>query len=584
VQAAIGNDTLLPKIAESAGPQIPQTLEMPGAVERKATDLAELDLDRSALNDQDQPNEDAQAPRPLLENGVSRRWSERFLIFLLPEAPRPLENGVPRRWSERFFAATGVIFLALAFLPNGLKKGMTWYIVAHSLVLLCMAASIVCTFVGNTHPRMLLFLARQPDFAQVVIIALVDWLRVLLWPDAGWETTERISNTTTFITRLVFFTFDSLKGMSRWFRLFMSFLFFLGNFYNILSSYFMEPATTLFVVEATNTTFSSTTVKAGVATTMLSVTLSMFVIIWYDKNFQYSAMYRSHLPKLAVETAWMEPGSDEIQDRVEDREAAGAVWRGWLRKSEAAMLLSVVVFSFSVMMSSTALAHTDNGNESVLFIVLRVISLALGLTGAGFYFKNNVSWRRLKFTFLLSTEGRLWLFYTLVYTATGLVAPAEDSQFTSVLGTVYNACGFTLWLLFESTKMISRTMLITCTFGVAITLASFIYLTIYVWQDDSLLADLNGAGLRGVLTRYDLQRTCAFNLLVLMAMSLMNLSDHSYFILVSGTVSRRQILELEKLSDDPDGGNDTVVEHSLQWLLSQHSEILSRTSTDSTVS
>jgi hypothetical protein len=132
--------------------------------------------------------------------------------------------------------------------------------------------------------------------------------------------------------------------------------------------------------------------------------------------------------------------------------------------------------------------------------------------------------------------------------------------------------------------MISRTMLITCTFGVAITLASSIYLTTYVWQDDSLLADLNGAGLRGVLTRYDLQRTCAFNLLVLMAMSLMNLSDHSYFILVSGTVSRRQILELEKLSDDPDGGNDTVVEHSLQWLLSQHSEILSRTSTDSTVS
>ena len=530
------------------------------AVERKATDLAELDLDRSALNDQDQPNEDAQAPRPL-------------------------ENGVPRRWSERFFAATGVIFLALVFVPWELKKGMTWYIVAHSLVLFCMVAFLVCMFVGNTHPRMLLFLVRQPAFAQVVIIALVDWLRVLLWPDVGWETTERISNTTTFITRLVFFTFDSLKGMSRWFRLFMSFLFFLGNFYNIISAYFMDPATTLFVVEATNTTFSSTTVKSGVATTMLSVTLSMFVIIWYDKDFQYSAMYRSHLPKLAVETAGMEPGSDEMQDRVEGREAAGAVWRGWLRKSEAAILLSVVVFSFSVMMSSTALAHTDNGNESVLFIVLRVISLALGLTGAGFYFKNNVSWRRLKFTFLLSTEGRLWLFYTLVYTATGLMAPAEDSQFTSVLGTVYNACGFTLWLSFESTKMISRTMLITCTFGVAITLASFIYLTIYVWQDDSLLADLNGAGLRGVLTRYDLQRTCAFNLLVLMARSLknvvqVNLSDNSYFILVSGTVSRRQILELEKLSDDPDGGNDTVVEHSLQWLLSQHSEILTRTSTE----
>jgi hypothetical protein len=68
-------------------------------------------------------------------------------------------------------------------------------------------------------------------------------------------------------------------------------------------------------------------------------------------------------------------------------------------------------------------------------------------------------------------------------------------------------------------------------------------------QDDVVLADLNGVGVPGVVTRYAVQRTCLINLLLLMAGALknslkMNLSQNSYFVLVSGQVRRKQILEI----------------------------------------
>ena len=64
-----------------------------------------------------------------------------------------------------------------------------------------------------------------------------------------------------------------------------------------------------------------------------------------------------------------------------------------------------------------------------------------------------------------------------------------------------------------------------------------------------MLADLNGVGVPGVVTRYAVQRTCLINLLLLMAGALknslkMNLSQNSYFVLVSGQVRRKQILEI----------------------------------------
>ena len=102
-----------------------------------------------------------------------------------------------------------------------------------------------------------------------------------------------------------------------------------------------------------------------------------------------------------------------------------------------------------------------------------------------------------------------------------------------------------------------------------------IYFSAFVWQDDAVLADLNGVGVSGTLTRYAVKRTCLINLSLLMAGSLVtvvkkNLTDNSYFVLVTANVLRREILEVELLSDDPDGHHDLVGFNSLQRRLTQH--------------
>ena len=138
------------------------------------------------------------------------------------------------------------------------------------------------------------------------------------------------------------------------------------------------------------------------------------------------------------------------------------------------------------------------------------------------------------------------------------------------------ALGLITWLSLESVQQISRVMHITITFTLASTLVTVIYLSAYVWQDDAVLADLNGVGVPGILTLYATQRTCFINLLLLMAGALSvsvtkSLPDGSYFLLVTGNVTRRQILEAESLSDYPNGDNDLIVQNSLEHSLSRHS-------------
>jgi hypothetical protein len=50
-----------------------------------------------------------------------------------------------------------------------------------------------------------------------------------------------------------------------------------------------------------------------------------------------------------------------------------------------------------------------------------------------------------------------------------------------------------------------------------------------------------------------------------------NLTDNSYFVLVSGNVLRREILEVESLSSDLDGDNDFIVDNnSLEKILCKY--------------
>jgi hypothetical protein len=182
-------------------------------------------------------------------------------------------------------------------------------------------------------------------------------------------------------------------------------------------------------------------------------------------------------------------------------------------------------------------------------LALRGIAIALLCGGSCVFFHGNVNWRRLKYTFS-STQGLLWMFYTLIYAMAGLSRPRGTDYVSSALGVVYVTLGFIAWLSLESVQQISRVMHMAITFIAALTLVVNIYLTAYVWKDDVVLADLNGVGVPGILTLYAIQRTCFINMLLLMAGSLVtvvkkNLSDNRYFIFISGNVLRREILEVD---------------------------------------
>ena len=201
------------------------------------------------------------------------------------EPPEPLENGEPRRWAEFCVAASSVILIGLAMVPSRLKKGQMWYTAAQSLILIIAIVLVMRLFWGNTHIKMIRFLSGKKIFVQVVILTLIDWLQVMIMPAPGWEVTVRISFTTATLTRLVFICLDSLKGLSRWFRLFSAFMFIFGNFLSVFQAYFVNSAAILYTISATNTTITTSAVRAGVGTTIVTLTASMLVTIWQDKDF-----------------------------------------------------------------------------------------------------------------------------------------------------------------------------------------------------------------------------------------------------------------------------------------------------------
>ena len=75
-------------------------------------------------------------------------------------------------------------------------------------------------------------------------------------------------------------------------------------------------------------------------------------------------MGRSYLPKLAVETAGIEPGSAEIELILDQRDTAVAAWRGWPRMSAVVILVSIAVFLFSIVLDATAPVYDVDGRKT----------------------------------------------------------------------------------------------------------------------------------------------------------------------------------------------------------------------------
>jgi hypothetical protein len=287
--------------------------------------------------------------------------------------------------------------------PASYKQGQLWYTVAQVLVLCFFIVSYLCLFWGNTHTTLLRFLYRKKIFAQVVCLSVLDFVQRMAAPEPGWEATDRIQAITALVSRLAFFCTDSVQGVSAWFRLLTAVNFTIANLLLITQACLLNTPVPMYFINATNTTITNTQVQVSVCSSMVTLTLQMIVTIWKDPDFQFCALYRSYLPKLAVETAGIEPVSDEMDHIIEKRNAGTVAWRGWPRtRPTMAVLGSVLVFLALIAPGTTSRF------ESLLLITLRLISLALGLAGASALLFNNLNWALFKFTFT-SVKGTLTL-------------------------------------------------------------------------------------------------------------------------------------------------------------------------------
>jgi hypothetical protein len=224
---------------------------------------------------------------------------------------------------------------------------------------------LACLFFGNTHMKLLIFLAVNGIFWQVVVLTLVDCVRIMVWLEEGWEVSDRITGTTNLLFRLAFFCMDALKGSSRRFRVFIAALCLLGNMLPMVQAYFLDTPITIYTINATNTTITTTGIKASVGTTLFSLTLTAIINIWNDPAYQYFSLVQSFLPKMAIDAAGLDPGSPEMRLLLEEQKAAQAAWVGWPSKGAVFMLLSIFVY-----LASLGVPYDEDGNESKLVIGL----------------------------------------------------------------------------------------------------------------------------------------------------------------------------------------------------------------------
>jgi hypothetical protein len=360
-------------------------------------------------------------------------------------------------------------------------------------------ASWACLFTNNTHTKIIRYLAVSAVFWQVVLLALADFVLTL-----AFETNQTAHYAcTALLYRVCFFCMDGLVGITRWVRLAMLGLFFSANLYDVYRTYFEEASETVAYVKATNSTIGSTGISTSVSSTFCTLSLRMIVTVWKDHDFLYSATCSSYLPKLCIDAAGLKDSSaSTLSLKLAEREAATEAWKGPILPGSYLVLGSILVYALSLVLAAmkASIVYGLDGRETHSFIALRVFSLVLLALGCFVFFKGNVSWKRLIYT-LKSLEGRLWIFYVGVYAAAGLVAPDYSIPVSSRLGVLYAACGFMLWLFLESALRINRSVQATVTISMLVTIVMGIYCTTYVWTANAQLADLNGVGVPGSLTK-----------------------------------------------------------------------------------
>jgi hypothetical protein len=209
-------------------------------------------------------------------------------------APKPSAvSGKPRVVAEVGITTINVSFVLLSLVPWELKKGKDWYTAAQSVVLASTIGFLALLFVGNVYTKILRFQTVNGAFWVQVVLTLTDCVRGMALPDPGWETTDRLQAATLDLVRLALFCSDTLKGQSRWFRLFTAATFILATLNLLYQSYFVSPATVVYTVTATNTTFTTSGVQASVGTAQFTLAVNMLVAMRKDKDYKYCTLCTS---------------------------------------------------------------------------------------------------------------------------------------------------------------------------------------------------------------------------------------------------------------------------------------------------
>jgi hypothetical protein len=354
---------------------------------------------------------------------------------------------------------------------------------------------------------------------------------------------------------------ESVPVHTRWFRQGATTLFFLWNERQVIGALFWNEARSIISIDTTNTRVTTNSFVLTVATTCLSVTLTTIVSIWRDHNFEYVSICQSYVPNAAIDRAWfaaMSPGKTEgaeldaaqLQKLAAFEVKRVEVWLGGVRKCEIAVISAILMFLVSVVLGTFSWGYTD-GVENWAYAGSSIASWLMLMFGNIWLVReSSLSWPRL-FFILTRPQGMMVIFYTLTFFAVAVAHPDPTTPLSSFFGPLMVSIFYLTWLFLDALEYSSRRARVIITLAMIVNLVLSIVVTIFVWKDDPVMADLNGEKVKGELTKYQMWRCCFYNLLALSAGSLWTTvydwKEGRYMKALGGSVFRSDIINLDSM-------------------------------------
>jgi hypothetical protein len=380
----------------------------------------------------------------------------------------------------------------------------------------------------------------------------MDWIWHMMHPDAAYELSGRFSYTTGFLFRLSFIFLDILEKISRETRMFLCFLFVVGNSLVLMRAYFVNPA-----IDVPLPLFNITVTTSGTRATInqIFVSVSTFAVftIFQDSETLFVAMCTGYLTKRDLDEEDSTNDDEAMKALDEEHEVAAIAWKSFPRAAELAMFAVLLLYLVTVALGLQGYMLDSDGNESTAFICARIAVLLLfWLSFYGIGSHSNLNRNRLNYLCRSSHAVTVFIYITL-YFIVGMSFPETQAPVSSRLSVAFATSGFLLWLASDAFIRLSRVARACVTVFTVFRCVYGIYLAMFVWTYNPEVADLNGAETDGNITKLWLFTMCFFNLGLLMSGSVYTLvidwHEGKFMTVVSGYVLRADVLALASVHD-----------------------------------